>query len=167
MQQTSLQKVPIVSKVQKTWGRHRVIRTCEEIFLELGCRHLRRGTPWLGLLSLWGGGADTETDAGGAAKLELGANCTAVLSFSRLPFFVFSIGWFPQRTSWQRKHTVSRVPERSWGGLWSWETIAEWLAHSIQSGWPVWMQNPPQGCWTCFCEWWWAPHRVLEPPFLQ
>ena len=52
MQQTSLQKVPIVSKVQKTWGRHRVIRTCEEIFLELGCRHLRRGNPWLGLLSL-------------------------------------------------------------------------------------------------------------------
>ena len=163
MQQTSLQKVPIVSKVQKTWGRHRVIRTCEEIFLELGCRHLRRGTPWLGLLSLWGGGADTETDAGGAAKLELGAYYTALLSSSHLPFFIFSIGWFSQRTSWQRKHIVSRVPERSWGGLWSWvemylfelwtQTESEWECAWAFQGPFLQILNDTTChsiCWTCF-----------------
>ena len=64
MQQTSLQKVPIVSKVRDTWGGHRVIRAYEEIVLELGCRRPRRGTPRLGPLSLWARGADTETDVG-------------------------------------------------------------------------------------------------------
>lgn len=169
MQQTSLQKVPIISKVRETWGGHRVIRACEEILLELGCRRPRRGTPWLGLLSLWARGGRHRDWCGGAGHAGVGSQlqCRATLSSSCLPIFVFSIGWFSQRTSWQRKHVVSRVPEWSWGGLWSWETIAEWLAHSIQSGWPIWRQNPPRDCWNSFCEWWWAPHRVLEPPFPQ
>ena len=107
---------------------------------------------------MWGAG-----HAGVGSQL----HCRATLSSSCLPIFVFSIGWFSQRTSWQRKHVVSRVPEWSWGGLWSWETVAEWLAHPIQSGWPIWRQNPPRDCWNSFCEWWWAPHRVLEPPFPQ
>ena len=84
MQQTSLQNVPIVSKVQKMWRRHRVIRTCEEISRSWDAGICEGAPPGWGCCPCEAGGADTETDAGGAAKLELGDNCTALLSSSHL-----------------------------------------------------------------------------------